>query len=142
MNHYLDLIPISAKVKKRQDFMIKMCIVLSVLLITVIFGMADMEIRSQKIQSLQTDGGWNVIFKGISKEDAALIKARPEIENSAWYAVRNYHLDEGYRIGGKETAICGFEEAFLSFFLIWRLWRERFRRRRMRLCVLKASRTP
>lgn len=116
MNHYLDLIPISAKVKKRQDFMIKMCIVLSVLLITVIFGMADMEIRSQKIQSLQTDGGWHVIFKGISKEDAALIKARPEIENSAWYAVRNYHLDEGYRIGGKETAICGFEEAFLSFF--------------------------
>lgn len=116
MKHYLDLIPISAKLKKRQDFMIKLCIVLSVLLITVIFGMADMEIRSQKIQSLQTDGGWHVVFKGISKEDAALIGARPEIENGAWYAVRNYNVDEGYRIGGKETAICGFEESFLTFF--------------------------
>ena len=45
MKSYLSLIPISAKVRKRQNRMTILCIVISVLLVTVIFGTVDMLIR-------------------------------------------------------------------------------------------------
>ena len=51
MKNYLDLIPILGKVHRRQSRMVRICIILSVFLVTVIFGMADMEIRSQNIQA-------------------------------------------------------------------------------------------
>ena len=51
MKHYLDLVPISAKIHKKQSRMSIFCIVLAVFLVTTIFGMADMFIRSQIIQA-------------------------------------------------------------------------------------------
>ena len=47
MKHYLDIVPISAKVHRKQNRMSICCIVLAVFLVTTIFGMADMFIRSQ-----------------------------------------------------------------------------------------------
>ena len=46
MKHYLDLIAISAGRHKKQTRMTRLCIVLAVFLVTVIFGMADMEMRA------------------------------------------------------------------------------------------------
>ena len=48
MKSYLSLIPAYAKVHRKQNRMTLLCIILSVFLVTAIFGMADMEIRSQK----------------------------------------------------------------------------------------------
>ena len=48
MKSYLSLIPISAKVRKRQNRMTMLCIIISVLLVTMIFSMADMAIRMEK----------------------------------------------------------------------------------------------
>ena len=48
MKSYLSLIPISAKVRKRQNRMTMLCIIISVLLVTAIFSMADMGIRMEK----------------------------------------------------------------------------------------------
>ena len=45
MKSYLDLIPISEKQQKSQGRMTSICIVLSVFLVTVVFGMAEMAIR-------------------------------------------------------------------------------------------------
>ena len=59
MKHYLDLIKISAKQHRRQNRMTRFCIVLSVFLVTVIFGMADMEMRLQLMQAKETDGNWH-----------------------------------------------------------------------------------
>ena len=53
MKHYLDLIKISARQHRKQNRMTRLCIVLAVFLVTVIFGMADMEMRSQMIQASQ-----------------------------------------------------------------------------------------
>ena len=50
MKHFLDLIPISAKVHRKQNRMSILCIILSVFLVTTIFGMADMFIRSQILE--------------------------------------------------------------------------------------------
>ncbi|MEY8485023.1 hypothetical protein AALD74_24915, partial [Lachnospiraceae bacterium 48-21] len=58
MKHYLDLIKISAKQHRKQNRMTRLCIALAVFLVTVIFGMADMEMRSQYFQAVKTDGSW------------------------------------------------------------------------------------
>ena len=50
MKSYLSLIPISAKVRKRQNRMMILCIIISVLLVTTIFSAADMIIRGERFQ--------------------------------------------------------------------------------------------
>ncbi|MDO5575141.1 MAG: ABC transporter permease, partial [bacterium] len=112
MKRYLDLIPISARVHKKQSKMTRICIILAVFLVTAIFSMADMEIRSQYLQTIQSDGNWHAMFKGITEEQAESIAAAPEVEASSWYDVLNYGLDEAYEIDGNRVAICGFEEDF------------------------------
>lgn len=49
MNSYLGLIPISAKVRKRQNRMTIICIVISVLLVTAVFSLTDMMVRSETL---------------------------------------------------------------------------------------------
>lgn len=112
MKHYLDLVKISAKKRKRQSRMTRICIVLAVFLVSTIFGMADMEIQSQMYQAIQSDGSWHAAFAGLDAQEISLIRSRAEVENASLYAVTNYGMDEGYTIEGKETVICGFDESF------------------------------
>lgn len=111
MKHYLDLVKIQAKQHRKQNRMTRLCIVLAVFLVTVIFGMADMEMRSQMIQAIQTDGNWHASFV-MDEEQGALLAARPEVERIARYGTLNYRLKDGYRIEGIETGICGFDMEF------------------------------
>ena len=111
MKHYLELIKISAKQHRRQNRMTRFCIVLSVFLVTVIFGMADMEMRLQLMQAKETDGNWHAAFS-VDEEQGEFLKARPEVEAVARYGTLNYHLKDGYRINETETGICGFDQEF------------------------------
>ncbi len=111
MRHYLDLVRISAKQHKEQNRMTRLCIILAVFLVTVIFGMADMEMRSQMIQAVKTDGSWHAAFT-VDDEQGALLAARPEVEMISRYGTLNYHLQDGYQIEGVETGICGFDGEF------------------------------
>lgn len=113
MKHYLDLIKISAKQHRKQNRMTILCIVLAVALVSTIFGMADMEMRSQMIQAVRSDGSWHAAFV-MEEEQGDLLKERPEVENTARYGVLNYRLSDGYQIEGVETAICGFDKEFLE----------------------------
>lgn len=47
MKSYLSLIPISAKVRKRQNSMTIWCIVIAVFLVTTVFSMAEMAVRGE-----------------------------------------------------------------------------------------------
>ena len=47
MKSYLSLIPISAKVRRRQNRMTILCIVIAVFLVSAIFSVADMMLRTQ-----------------------------------------------------------------------------------------------
>ena len=96
MKRYLDLIPISAKRHRRQSLMTRLCIFLAVFLVTAIFGMADMELRSQRQQAIMDGGNWHIAFRDITEEQAARIAAWPEVKTSSWYGVVNYDCDEGY----------------------------------------------
>lgn len=111
MKNYLELVAIQERVNKKESRMTKICIFLSVFLIVGLFGMADMEIKSQKIQAIQKDGAWHASFQGLSEEDASLLAARPEVETASLYYVRNYGVNEGWTIDGAETVICGFDSS-------------------------------
>ena len=115
MEHYLDLVSISAKKHKKESRMTRLCIVLAVFLVAVIFGMADMEMRAQFIQAVKSDGSWHAGFL-VDEEQRALIQARPEVEQAARYGALNYNLKDGYRIEGKETVICGLDGELLEMF--------------------------
>ena len=56
MKHYFDLIPITEKVHKKQSRMVRTCIVLSVFLVTAIFGLAEMFMRSEEIKKAYLGG--------------------------------------------------------------------------------------
>ena len=116
MKHYLDLIPISAKIHRRQTLMTRLCIVISVFLISAIFGMADMFIQSQMNQAIQSDGAWHVGFKSLNQEQIVMISARPEVKTGSRYAAINYRLNMGYSIHGTQTVLCGFDESFFELF--------------------------
>lgn len=115
MEHYLDLVRISAKRHKKESRMTRLCIVLAVFLVAVIFGMADMEMRAQFIQAVKSDGSWHAGFL-VNEEQRALIQARPEVEQAARYGALNYNLKDGYQIEGKETVICGLDGELLEMF--------------------------
>jgi putative ABC transport system permease protein len=105
MKSYLELIPISARIHKKQSRMTLFCIVLAVFLVASIFGMADMELRNQKRQEINTSGNWHVMFAGIDDKTAAMIAARPEVKAAGWY----YYLSEKneYTVSNKTVSVSG-----------------------------------
>ncbi len=105
MKNYLELIPLYTRAHRKQNRMSIFCIFLSVFLVTAIFGMADMYIRSQLIKTKQEDGNWHIVLSKISDETAELIAARPEIRVLTCYGTLNYQLDKGYTVGGKDVVI-------------------------------------
>ncbi len=114
MKHFLDLIPISAKVHRKQNRMSILCIILSVFLVTTIFGMADMFIRGQILQAQRDDGSWHIGLRNISAENAALMAARPDIAVISPYGTLNFGANLGYTMGGKEAVIFGSNEALVT----------------------------
>ncbi len=114
MRNYLDLIPIQSSIHKKQSRMTRICIYLSVFLVMTIFGMADMEIVSQKVQAIKSDGNWHAVFKNISGEQADLLAARPEVKTVGWYDVINYGLDGHWQVEGQEAVICGMNESLMQ----------------------------
>ena len=56
MKSYLSLVPQYEKVHRKNNRISVLCIVLSVLLVTAIFSMADMALRAQKNYFIKTNG--------------------------------------------------------------------------------------
>ncbi len=114
MKNYLDLVPISARAHGKQNRMAIFCIVLAVFLVTVIFGMADMFIRSQVLQTEKEYGAWHINLRKISDGQAAQIAAQPDVACVSSYGVLNYHGENGYTLGGKDVVLCGSDACFLT----------------------------
>lgn len=114
MKSYLELVPISAKVRRKQNRMSIICIVLAVFLVTAIFGMADMFIRGQILQAQQEDGNWHIGIRGISEEEAAMIAARPGVATVADYGIFNFRGNQAYTLAGKNVSIGGCSESAIT----------------------------
>ncbi|MDO5299864.1 MAG: ABC transporter permease [Clostridia bacterium] len=114
MKSYLDLVSISARAHRKQNRMSVLCIALSVFLVTVIFGMADMFIRSQILSTQKEYGYWHLNLRRLTDEQAELIAARTDVQAASRYGTFNYRLDEGYTLGGKDLLFCGADESYFD----------------------------
>lgn len=114
MKSYLSLIPISAKVRKRQNRMTILCIVISVLLVTTIFSMADMAIRMEKARVIEEHGNWHIMLKEPSEQQIEQIAQRTDVMASSRYDGLNFDLSEDYTIHGKSCVIVGGDDAILT----------------------------
>lgn len=116
MKSYLSLIPISAKVRRRQNRMTILCIVLAVFLVTVVFSMADMAIRMETSNQLNKNGNWHIMVKDISPETAAELAAQEDVAAFSAYSDINASLTENYFAGDKRAALVGADDAILQIF--------------------------
>lgn len=114
MKSYLSLIPISAKVRKRQNRMMILCIIISVLLVTTIFSAADMIIRGETVTMQAKHGNWHIQMNNISDEIAKEISDRPDVTAVGWSAVFNENADQPYTIGERKATLYGTDETYLE----------------------------
>lgn len=114
MKSYLSLIPISARVRKRQNRMTLLCIVISVLLVTTIFSMADMAIRMETTRLIEKHGNWHIQLKALDEQQLEQITRQAYVAAFSRYDGLNYRLDEDYSINGKPCVIVGGDSALLT----------------------------
>lgn len=112
MKSYLGLIPISARVRWRQNRMTLLCIIFAVFLVTAIFSMAELFIKSETANAKETGGNWHINLGNISEEEAASIAQRPDVAITSWFDTVNIDKDREYTISGIQTVLAGVEEPF------------------------------
>ena len=112
MRSYLSLIPISAKVHRRQNRMTLLCIIFAVFLVTAIFSMVDLMVRCETEHSKENHGFWHITVQNLSEEGAETIRSRGDVAAASWYGVVNMDQSRAYTVDGIQTALCGIEESF------------------------------
>ena len=112
MKHYLDLAARSDRVHRRQSRMTRLCIVLAVFLVAVMFGLADMYLQGMVIETRQNTGDWHCKFTGLDRESAAFVASRPEVDFSGWQGTTA--PDAGCTLGGLPAALAGMDEALFA----------------------------
>ena len=70
MKSYLSLVPISAKVHKRQNRMTLMCIVIAVFLVTTVFSIVGAIVDMEKTSMIGSHGYWHISIQDISEDVA------------------------------------------------------------------------
>ena len=114
MKSYLSLIPISAKVHRRQSRMTRICIILAVFLVTSIFSMLEMWTNGQTIAMRSNHGDWHIILQNMSEDEAKQIIDSSDVAYSSWYDDINVNADQGYYINGKNAVLYGIEETYVT----------------------------
>ncbi len=114
MKSYLSLVPISGKVRKRQNRMTIFCVIISVLLVTAIFSGADMWIRASSEGLQQKHGNWHIRLENISQDIAEEISQRPDVAAVGWSETFNTDADQPYYIGEKKAALYGADSIYLA----------------------------
>ncbi len=112
MKHYLDLVSISNKVHRRQSRMTRICIVLAVFLVAVMFGLADMYLQSMTDDTRHRTGDWYYKIASIDEETSEYIAARPEIDLSGWQG--NISAETGCKLADQTISVAGMDETIFS----------------------------
>ena len=114
MKRYLDLVPLSARVHKRQNQMTILCIVIAVFLVTAIFSVADRMLHTQLDRTTRKNGSWHLEVTGITPEEAAQLAQQPDVVCVGAGAVFNEEGEAAYRLNGRRVALYGCDAAFLD----------------------------
>lgn len=109
MKSYLDLVPQYEKVHRKNSRISVLCIVISVLLVTTIFSMADMALRAQKGYFIKTNGEYHVSLKDIDEQTAEMVGSRIDVSVCGW----TYQGSTGM-IGEKPVIFAGANESAFS----------------------------
>ena len=112
MKHYLDLAALSDRAHRRQSRMTRLCIVLAVFLVAVMFGLADMYLQGMVIETRQQTGDWHCRFTAIDRETAAFVASRPEVDFSGWQGA--VIAETGCTLAGQPAALAGMDEALFT----------------------------
>ena len=94
MKSYLGLVSEYAKAHKKKNRLTVICIVVSVMLITAVFGMADMSIKAQVSEFIRQNGNFHAIITNITDDTAKQIDGRSDVEVSGWVGMID---DTNYR---------------------------------------------
>ena len=117
MKRYLDLVPLSAKAHKRQNRMTILCIVIAVLLVTVIFSIADMFLRSETDQMNSKHGSWHLSLEDPTEAQLNSLHGRTDLLHAG--VLENFNFDgdaAGYLVETKKAVLYGTEESALQQF--------------------------
>src|SRR5699024_1201900 len=109
LSSYLALIPPYEKAHRKSSRISVGCIVLSVLLVTAIFSMAEMALRAQKNYFIKTNGEYHISLTGIDRETAALIGSRVDVALCGWVC-----QGSSGTIGGHTVSFAGAGRAVFS----------------------------
>jgi len=105
MNSYLGLVSEYQKAHKEKNRLTVICIAISVMLVTAIFGMADLSIEAQISAHIRQKGNYHAIISGISDSLAEEIRSRNDVKTAGWIGMAE---DTTYQ--GKELIIQGGEQ--------------------------------
>lgn len=114
MRSYLSLVPISAKVHKRQSRMTRICIILAVFLVTSIFSMAEMWTDAETTAMRHNHGDWHIALQNVSKDEAEQIRKNSNVAVSSWHDEINTDAEQNYYIDGKNAVLYGIEESYIT----------------------------
>lgn len=105
MKSYLSLIPISARIRRKQNRLTLMCIILAVFLVTSIFSIADIWLASEKNDLIRRHGNYHIILHGVYENNVETISERKDVSASSWYDKLNADADEDYDLSGKNAVL-------------------------------------
>ncbi len=114
MRSYLSLVPVSARVHKRQSRMTRICIILAVFLVTSIFSMVDMWTRGETASMRVSHGDWHISVKNISDSEYAKIVDDQNIKYISHYEELKNDTEKYYHVEGMDIELKGTEESFLT----------------------------
>ncbi|MCI8665260.1 MAG: FtsX-like permease family protein [Dorea sp.] len=114
MKSYLSLIPISARVHRRQNRMTLLCIIISVFLVTAIFSVADTFVRTHSKTLKEKHGSWHMKLDDISQDIGDEIRMRPDVMAVGWSASSSTDTGFPYEIGGKKAELYGVDETYMT----------------------------
>lgn len=114
MKSYLSLVPISAKVHKRQNRMTLMCIVIAVFLVTTVFSIVGAIVDMEKTSMIGSHGYWHISIQDISEDVAEQIRSRSDVKTVSECKTINAGVDENYYIGSQRAVLYGVDESWVT----------------------------
>lgn len=114
MSSYLSLIPISAKVHRRQNRMTLLCIIISVFLVTAIFSVADIFVRTNSGSLQEKHGNYHIRIDGISQKTAEKVAQRSDVAAIGWCGSFNEDADQPYYIGERKAVLKGVDGTYIT----------------------------
>ncbi len=120
LKSYLGIVPISARVHKRQSRMTRICIILAVFLVTALFSMADMWIEAQKTEMIRRHGDYHIKMQNVPEDKMEELCRRSDIDVAAKVceimsqAEKDSSADLDYSIKDRRIILYGVEETYLK----------------------------